>query len=601
MSFGLLSTEECAATLEDDPLVPRSRLALAVPFIGKDVPSKSSEFAHPDITIGLTIMAYRYSGLRADDFSDLVDHLTSEFSHEIGPARDRASSLRYEAWVCAAGGRIRGLDMAKVIAQAATTTPGVTRAPVQASSAASVAAAASPSLGSNPQGGSSSEEEKEDLEVVQLKFLQKSNAEQMGKLRELWNGEPLVLHHYLTKFIFPEHMRTQRSKLSASGQSVGGDMLVGRRVGFSGTPSDLLPREMGRCEYETGDDGKMLSTVLDPLVMSHEELPEGWTVERVLERIATADDKGRRFSALIDTGALITGFSNEQVASELLRRGLTWCDGVVFLDVNDKQQVLVRATGRVVSADQCGVPLEKRFAFYDQIHTTGMDIKHVVNATAVITLGKDMVFRDYVQGAYRMRGIGTGQRVHVFVIPEVRELMARERLAMVPKPSDDDDDHEASDSTSKSVAATAAASAAAAAAADGSGGAGLLRRFESAVVEGDGCLCDPEVLKQVVAWLVVNSMRSEQTQWSMLCIQNVSNIYRKTAMEVMLLACDKLACKHGSMDQPLDAASTDARLQLSPRECLGVFEEEIDFSLEVRGAAMVLQEALVWYLCGLVY
>jgi hypothetical protein len=60
---------------------------------------------------------------------------------------------------------------------------------------------------------------------------------------------------------------------------------------------------------------------------------------------------------------------------------------------------LVRATNRVVSADQCGVPLERRFAFYDQIHTTGMDIKHVVNATAVLTLGKDMVFRDYVQGS----------------------------------------------------------------------------------------------------------------------------------------------------------------------------------------------------------
>ena len=59
----------------------------------------------------------------------------------------------------------------------------------------------------------------------------------------------------------------------------------------------------------------------------------------------------------------------------------------------------MRATNRVVSADQCGVPLERRFAFYDQIHTTGMDTKHVVNATAVLTLGKDMVFRDYVQGS----------------------------------------------------------------------------------------------------------------------------------------------------------------------------------------------------------
>ena len=33
-----------------------------------------------------------------------------------------------------------------------------------------------------------------------------------------------------------------------------------------------------------------------------------------------------------------------------------------------------------------------------------MDIKQEINAVAVVTLGKDMVFRDYSQGAYRMRG-----------------------------------------------------------------------------------------------------------------------------------------------------------------------------------------------------
>jgi hypothetical protein len=95
---------------------------------------------------------------------------------------------------------------------------------------------------------------------------------------------------------------------------------------------------------------------------------------------------------------ITTGYSNMQVARFLLDNGLSWCDGVVFLDDNDEKRVLVRASGRAVSADQCGVPLERRFAFYDQIHTTGMDIKHIVNAVAVITLGKDMVFRDYVQG-----------------------------------------------------------------------------------------------------------------------------------------------------------------------------------------------------------
>jgi len=107
-------------------------------------------------------------------------------------------------------------------------------------------------------------------EVVQLKFLQKSNQEQMDKLFDLIKQEPLVVHYYLQKNIFPTHMRSQKLKISASGQAIGGDMIVGRRVGFSGTPSDLLPEELGRCDYETGDDGMMLTTVLDRSVASYE-------------------------------------------------------------------------------------------------------------------------------------------------------------------------------------------------------------------------------------------------------------------------------------------------------------------------------------------
>lgn len=315
VSFGLLSAEDCKAAIDADPHVPRSRLKLAVPFIGKDVPSKSSEFAHPDVIIGLTILAYRYSGLRKDDYIDVMDSLTSKFVREIGPARDRESNLLHEKWVLASGGAIRGLK---------ETRDGEAWDPAAYESALN----------------------NTNKEVVQLKFLQKSNQEQMDKLYSLLRTEPLVIHDYLQKMIFPTHMRSQKKKISASGQAVGGDMLVGRRVGFSGTPSDLLPDELGRCDYETGDDGMMLSTVLDRKVASHEFIKDNWTVDFLLQRIASAENP--RFNAFIDTGALITGYSNAEVAKHLLAKGLTWCDGVVFLDDDDKQQVLVRATGRVV-------------------------------------------------------------------------------------------------------------------------------------------------------------------------------------------------------------------------------------------------------------
>ena len=36
--------------------------------------------------------------------------------------------------------------------------------------------------------------------------------------------------------------------------------------------------------------------------------------------------------ALIDTEALITGYSNEEMAQYLLDKGLKWCDGVALLE-----------------------------------------------------------------------------------------------------------------------------------------------------------------------------------------------------------------------------------------------------------------------------
>ena len=176
--------------------------------------------------------------------------------------------------------------------------------------------------------------------------------------------------------------------------------------------------ELGRCGYEKGSDGLMIHYMTDPLIVSQ-------AVMSLLIKIATNHP---RIHALIDTGALITGMSNLDVARFLL----PWADGVVYSWTNS---ILVRATGRVVKLAQCGISVKRRFAFYDQVHTTGMDIQHVLNAKAVLTLGKDMTFRDYAQGAFRMRGIGRGQTIHLFVIPEVDRLIDRELLAAKMPPT----------------------------------------------------------------------------------------------------------------------------------------------------------------------
>lgn len=128
--------------------------------------------------------------------------------------------------------------------------------------------------------------------------------------------------------------------------------------------------------------------------------------------------------------------------------------------------------------ERCGIQKERRFSFFDQVnavlrwnvslrvsvsfralrflfvlqvHTTGMDIPQGAAARAVLTLGADLIFRDFaqvyheekarkqsfshlssrvaccnLQAAFRMRGIGKGQRIILFVIPEVERLKSNE-------------------------------------------------------------------------------------------------------------------------------------------------------------------------------
>jgi hypothetical protein len=95
----------------------------------------------------------------------------------------------------------------------------------------------------------------------------------------------------------------------------------------------------------------------------------------------------------------------------------------------------------------------------------GMDIQHSLDATAVVTLGKDMTFRDYVQGSFRMRQIGIGQKCEVYIIPEVAQLIERELSNTEMVRTDDN------------------------------------------------------MLEQITAWLVISSMRSERVQSNQLLVQ----------------------------------------------------------------------------------
>ena len=162
-------------------------------------------------------------------------------------------------------------------------------------------------------------------DIWQLQVIDVSDEEHVDVLYDLLHKLPEAIFTYLNENVFPECMQYQPLKLSASGQELGGSMVFSNRLGFSGTPSNLLPVEFGDCQFAEGDDANMLHVLTSPSIVSTHALQEGWTSTDVLDLIVTS---GTQFHALIDTGALVTGLDNAAVAKYLLDNGL--CFDAVF-------------------------------------------------------------------------------------------------------------------------------------------------------------------------------------------------------------------------------------------------------------------------------
>ena len=454
VSYGLLQPadlERLRRASGEDVQQSSSRMLLAVPFAGKDAPTRSSEFAHPEMQVCLSILAYRYEGLRESDMRAVVDSLKVEMGDQRGPFSERPARVLFQDWLEDAGvvGDLDELDDDDAL------------------------------------GADGGEEELADDNlasgvVLPLELFQPRDVSQMDALTAALAQSAKVGAHYLTKHVFPKVLNFQTRKLAASGVDLGSTAVFQTRLGFSGTPSLLLPTDMGACNFEPGSEAAMVRSLTDPSVVTFESLPKNWSVDTLLDTVA----KDERFSALIDTGALVTGYTNEEVARRLLALGLRHKDAVVFLDNEGRKMVVDRSGAPPIAIDRSGVSLRRRFVFYDQVSTTGMDIRHDPAAKAALTLGKDMVFRDYTQGAWRMRGLGKGQTVHVLLVSQI--------LSLVQRTSD------------------------------------------------TGELC-----YDIVAWLVANGVRSERVQHLALAKQQLASTWRKEAL-LSLLTSSMPAQERGS-------------------------------------------------------
>ena len=96
VTYGLLTQEELDEGKHNGLA---SRKYLAVPFMGKDVPSPAAEFAHPDIIIGLSVAAYLHEGMRLENVADLTRTMKDELTKESGTLATRPQFVLFENYI----------------------------------------------------------------------------------------------------------------------------------------------------------------------------------------------------------------------------------------------------------------------------------------------------------------------------------------------------------------------------------------------------------------------------------------------------------------------------------------------------------------------
>lgn len=211
----------------------------------------------------------------------VLGHLSDCLDEEVGPFALRPSCQRFEQWVLSAGKSIRGSKKKREKAKRRAAAANVVEDSLE-SEENTVVKPNTINIFADIFTGL-------DDAIWPLQLIDKRDKEQFSVLYPLLFRLPHAVMYYLNDIIFPEMLAHQGLKLSTCGQELGGELIFARRIGFSGTPSDILPLELGSCQYESGSDGKVVSFLSNPNICDSVSIPPKWTARSLLKYIANVN------------------------------------------------------------------------------------------------------------------------------------------------------------------------------------------------------------------------------------------------------------------------------------------------------------------------
>ncbi|RQM14524.1 hypothetical protein DD237_003146 [Peronospora effusa] len=340
---------------------------LAIPFRAADVPSEQSEFRHPDVSIVLTLLGYYHCGLTNEEVRSTFRMLLRLDISE--------QSQQYDRWF-------------------ASVTPGLN--------------------------------DDDRAALSDVRHVSLADARQFKTLCRVYKFCMEAINFYLNTCVFPNDTQQYPQRLSRTAWNVAAGK---NNIGFSGTNDNhrLLPLSVAQQEPNEpsllGTNGKMIDKILqethsyEVITLNPDRAPIPW--QSVLR---FALDK--KAQALIDTGALLAGVSNNEAAVFLLRQSDFDFAGVTYFD-NRKDlncwMISEKARQIEVSLKKASMLEKETFVIFDEARSRGSDMKLLPDAAAVLTLGPKLTKDKLMQGAGRMRQLGCNQTLWIASFDEVAQ------------------------------------------------------------------------------------------------------------------------------------------------------------------------------------
>ena len=160
-------------------------------------------------------------------------------------------------------------------------------------------------------------------------------------------------------------------------------------------PTSITQRDS---DDQRGTNARVLAYLLRPendsYLVTHEN--EGRPTTPEFLRLVTMQQP--QISVLLDVGAQILDYSNEQVAQAWLEI-VHDADGAIYFNPYDQLMVLTRdGTSFPMSSSAFSPQLDRCIAYLDHAHTRGTDLKFPLGSRAAVTLGANVTKDALVQG-----------------------------------------------------------------------------------------------------------------------------------------------------------------------------------------------------------